>query len=72
MGHELGHNMGISHDFFGDPKKERSDSEGNTCSGVGGVMDSVINFQRRRHHQVHQFSDNFLFVWFVKQSSLRK
>jgi len=37
--HELGHNLGMSHDFLNDPNNKRTDSKGNACSGVGGVMD---------------------------------
>lgn len=39
MAHELGHNMGMDHDFIDDPENKRTDSKGNPCSGVGGVMD---------------------------------
>jgi len=31
--------MGMDHDFVDDPKNMRTDSKGNPCSGVGGIMD---------------------------------
>ncbi len=32
--------MGMRHDFLlGDPSKKRTDSKGNACTGIGGVMD---------------------------------
>jgi len=45
VAHEIGHNMNMSHDFAGQPGATRYDSNGNTCSGVGGVMDyyAVVN-----------------------------
>jgi len=42
MSHELGHNLGMPHDFINPistPKTIRRDSKGNSCTDIYGVMD---------------------------------
>ena len=39
LAHEVGHNLGMQHDFDGAPGNPRYDSVGNLCTGIGGVMD---------------------------------
>ena len=39
MAHELGHNLGISHDFIKNVKDPRFDKNGKKCLNVGGIMD---------------------------------
>jgi hypothetical protein len=44
--HELGHNMGLKHDFTKDEAGNRApryDSQGNDCQGLGGVMDYMAS-----------------------------
>jgi len=36
--HELGHQLGMPHDFIGD-HETLLDSQGNSCTYVGGIMD---------------------------------
>ena len=45
MAHEVGHNTGMNHDFNGAPGNTRYDSQGRTCTNIGGVMDyyGVVN-----------------------------
>jgi len=38
--------MGMDHDFGDDPKIKRTDSKGNTCSGVDGIMDYVGKYNQ--------------------------
>jgi hypothetical protein len=39
MSHEVGHNVGMSHDFNGSPGNPRYDSQGRTCTNIQSVMD---------------------------------
>jgi len=41
--HEIGHNLGMYHDFDGTPSNGRTDSKGNPCTGINGFMDYVSN-----------------------------
>jgi hypothetical protein len=49
MAHELGHNLGMNHDFidpYTTPKNIRRNSAGNTCTDVNGVMDYYVIIQK--------------------------
>jgi hypothetical protein len=49
LAHELGHNLGMLHDFTGvyaSPKKVLLDSKGQTCTDIGGVMDYYVTVTR--------------------------
>ena len=48
MAHEVGHNTGMFHDFDGNPENPRYDSQGNSCTNIGGIMD--YNVPTRDQH----------------------
>jgi|688.fasta_scaffold1927917_1 hypothetical protein len=56
MAHEIGHNLGMDHDFSGSPGTPRFDSKGATCTKIQGVMD---------YYQVN-------ILWIDKESILLK
>jgi hypothetical protein len=39
MAHEVGHNLGMNHDFSGSAGTPRYDSKGVSCTNIGAVMD---------------------------------
>ena len=48
MSHELGHNLNMKHDFIDfidfidGTNAPRFDKSGNSCTGIGGVMDYAV------------------------------
>jgi len=51
MAHEVGHNVGMGHDFDGAPENPRYDSQGNSCTYIGGVMDYHPPMTRDKHYK---------------------
>ncbi len=45
MAHELGHNLGMNHDFLSSPSDPRYDSQGRICTGINGVMDYSTRYK---------------------------
>ena len=39
IAHELGHILGLSHDFTKPKMKQRFNSKGGNCTKIGGIMD---------------------------------
>ena len=39
LAHEIGHALGMDHDFSKDPSNIRRDKKGKACTGIGGIMD---------------------------------
>ena len=44
MAHELGHNLNMKHDVIDGTNAPRFDKSGNSCTGIGGVMDYAVRF----------------------------
>ena len=60
MAHELGHNLGMSHDFIdpiSSPKTIRYDSNGNSCTDHNGVMDYYVVVTQLTNCSVEAFTD---------------
>ena len=55
IAHELGHNLGMFHDFESDGK-ERFSSNSILCTGIGGYMDYGPNFNRWSECSVEDFT----------------
>ncbi len=62
MAHELGHNLGMHHDFidpYTDPKTIYRDANGNTCTDVNGVMDYFVTVQKWTTCSVEKFTEHY-------------
>jgi hypothetical protein len=51
MAHEVGHNTGMLHDFDDQTGNDRYDSQGNSCTNIGGVMDYSLPMTRDKHYK---------------------
>merc|ERR1712142_433340 len=54
--HEIGHNLGMGHDFIGSPGNMRRSSRGEPCTNVGGYMDYLSSPNRWSPCSVEDFT----------------
>jgi len=54
--HEIGHNLGMSHDFNGSPSNPRTADDGTPCSNQGGYMDYISNPTRWSQCSLEDFT----------------
>ena len=60
MAHEIGHNLNMDHDFVGsDVNAVRRDSQGNSCTKIGGVMDYYGTVSKWSTCSVEDFQSYF-------------
>ena len=60
IAHELGHNLGMFHDFEDDiPEKERFSSESSLCTGIGGYMDYGPLYNQWSECSVEDFTNYY-------------
>ena len=59
MAHEIGHNLGMYHDFNGSPSSPRSCRSGESCKGIGGIMDYTNSRVRWSCCSVQDFNDYY-------------
>ena len=53
--HELGHSLGMPHDFLKSDNDPRLDESGNSCLGTNGIMSYKVRYLIR-----HQLCNEFL------------
>jgi len=60
--HEIGHNLGMLHDFNGRPGNMRRSSRGEACTNVGGYMDYLSSPNRWSPCSVEDFTNYYNLV----------
>jgi hypothetical protein len=62
MAHELGHNLGMYHDFidpFTTPKTIYRDANGRSCTDDNGVMDYSVTVQKWTTCSIERFTQHY-------------
>ena len=59
VAHEIGHNLGMNHDFTTKPGNMRRTRTGKACTGIGGIMDYTSRRKKWSPCSVQDLNDYY-------------